>query len=217
MSSNTAQEPITGRLPVADQPLVVFTCFSSLPPELRREVWSHAASFPRIVALRGGVNHLYETGSHCALERVNKEAHGEIQRSRNPFYDPINRPSAPKIYVNLEVDTILFYDCVRLAPGAETSIREAIKNVQNLAIYKGDFESDSAHRLELFLAGLSIKTLITILNRAHGDTAAEGSLALFKSRGPPRDVENSSNIRLRWLSLRKIRNELRDKHIRSTF
>jgi hypothetical protein len=104
-SINTEDASEEGQAP-AHQQRTHFTRFPKLPLELRRRVWFYAASFPRIVGLRSGKKFVHEIAPSCPFERANKEAQGEMRSARQLFYDPQVYQAAPKIYVNLEIDTI---------------------------------------------------------------------------------------------------------------
>ena len=88
-----------------------FELFLKLPIELRLRIWQYAAWHPRVIAIKDDYNptHMALCGSNarCPLVRVNKEAREEVVKIKIDFNARCQIDGAPKIWVNLAVDTIV--------------------------------------------------------------------------------------------------------------
>jgi hypothetical protein len=94
---------------IEDVSCVLFEPFAKLPIELRLQIWAHAATFPQIIRLRdpGGSRAL--EGDRCPLALVSKEAREEVLRVKQNYY--AGRRLGPRLYANLDVDTLWLEEC----------------------------------------------------------------------------------------------------------
>jgi len=166
MTSNNTETTSEGGQAPAHQQLSHFTEFPKLPVELRCRVWYYAATFPRIVGLRTGKKYVHEIATCFPFEIVNKKAQEEMRKCRQPLYDPRAHPEAPKIYVNMEIDTIWLTDRALWSQLART----AFKGVQSLAINDnlwnieqqyGPFADGGISKLDIIIC-LDVRELLVV-------------------------------------------------------
>lgn len=100
--------------PNVETPPTTFPEFPNLPVELRLKIWGIAAAFPQVIGLRsnkhGDVPVLEGTTVRCHLLSVSKEARNEALRTKQDLYHGSQSRQSPKLYVNLDVDTIWLMD-----------------------------------------------------------------------------------------------------------
>ncbi|KAG4440470.1 hypothetical protein IFR05_004064 [Cadophora sp. M221] len=130
-----------------------FELFRKLPVELRLKVWRYAAWLPQVIAIKDDCSphHMAISGAaaRCPLVRVNKEAREEVLKTKIDFNAQckVDGFVLPKIWVNLEVDTIWLMNWVRgtIAPSVpmwskwEKCPVASIKRLAAAKVFVGEF------------------------------------------------------------------------------
>jgi hypothetical protein len=93
-------------------PPTTFPNFPKFAPELRLKIWGLAAEFPQVIGLRSAKlgDVLEGTTARCHLLSVSKEARSEVLRMKQDLYHASQNRQSPKLYVNLDFDTIWLTD-----------------------------------------------------------------------------------------------------------